>query len=137
MICAETGNTDLVRRQAVLDATPDAPRNARRFALEAVQPLASGHAVRDDVALAVSEAVTNVVMHAYRDPHHPGKVVIEAESGDDAVLLKVRDDGMGMRPGRESRGLGFGLALMERVTSHLDVRPGPAGGTEVQMLFSA
>jgi anti-sigma regulatory factor (Ser/Thr protein kinase) len=89
------------------------------------------------VALAVTEAATNAVVHAFvgRDPGH---VELHAEPGDGELVLRIRDDGRGLTPRHDSPGLGLGLPTIGRCCTHLDLAEGPGGvGTEVRMCFDA
>ena len=111
-------------------AAPAAPRARHQPASNTLKPLdaelaataanvvTARHAVadycadqaldHDGVALAVTEAVTNAVMHAYRD-REPGTVRIFASVGDGALVVIVSDDGPGMTPRTDSPGIGLGL----------------------------
>jgi len=87
-----------------------------------------------DVLLAVSEVVTNCVVHAYRG--RPGGTVdLEARRTGDRLLLSVTDDGTGMAPRVDSPGLGLGLPLVGRVAQRVDIRAQAGGGTVVSMSF--
>jgi PAS domain S-box-containing protein len=89
------------------------------------------------VALAVSEAVGNAVVHAFVG-RPPGTVELGGSRGDGTILLRVRDDGRGLTPRHDSPGLGLGLPTIARCCRRLDVETGPAGrGTEVRMWFDA
>ena len=90
-----------------------------------------------DIALAVSEAVTNSVVHAF--VHQPaGTVSLFAEAAVDALHVRITDDGSGMRPRSDSPGMGFGLHLIARLTTSLEVGAGPRGqGTEMRLSFDA
>jgi PAS domain S-box-containing protein len=97
----------------------------------------AGDSVVTDVALAVSEAVTNAVMHAFIDSA-PGRVRVISEPGDGCLIVRVLDDGRGMMPRSDSPGLGLGLPMIGQFTSSVDIRPGLEGrGTEVRMVFEA
>jgi hypothetical protein len=61
----------------------------------------------DGVALAISEAVINVVMHAYRD-REPGAVRIFASVAEGALVVVMSDDGLGMTPRNDSPGSRWG-----------------------------
>src|SRR5690242_16527813 len=50
----------------------------------------------DSIRLAVSEAATNVVVHAYDDV--PGKIQLDAGLTSDELWVLIADDGGGMRP---------------------------------------
>ncbi len=89
-----------------------------------------------DLALAVTEAATNAVLHAYRDREEPGAVIIDAERFADHVRVSVRDEGSGLAPRVDSPGLGLGLGLIAQVADSADVRAPESGGTEVVMRFN-
>src|SRR3989442_1132536 len=60
-----------------------------------------------DVALAVSEAVTNVVQHAYREDGR-GVFRLAVERSGEEIVIEVSDDGRGMQPRQRSSGAGLG-----------------------------
>jgi anti-sigma regulatory factor (Ser/Thr protein kinase) len=109
---------------------------ARRAVLDWAQRHVDDRAVLSDIALAVTEATTNVVLHAYRDRDEPGSVTIEARSNGDHLDLLVRDEGTGLTPRVDSPGLGLGLGLIAQVADSADVRAPESGGTEVLMRFN-
>ena len=95
-----------------------------------------------DIKTAVSEAVTNAIVHAY--PDALGKVIMKMKLLKGGVLeITVRDWGRGIpdveearRPlfttgGSERSGMGF--TIMESFTDKLVVRSTPGKGTSVQM----
>ena len=88
------------------------------------------------VGLAVSEAATNAVVHAYADHPEGGTVAVEAGIDDDVLWVKVCDQGRGMRPRPDSPGLGLGLPLIAQMTTAFEVHEGDAGGTDVRMRFA-
>ncbi|HET9073152.1 MAG TPA: ATP-binding protein [Solirubrobacteraceae bacterium] len=108
----------------------------REFAAYA-RSLGATQDAEEAVALAVSEAVTNVVKHAYVG-RSPGEVRVEGRLDDSGrLLITVSDDGRGMVP--RSRGIGVGLGL--RLISYMctDVtftKPGERAGTSVTMRFA-
>jgi serine/threonine-protein kinase RsbW len=63
--------------------------------------------------IVVSDAVTNVVLHAYRDGEL-GRVRVKASVAVDLLTPVVADDGVGMSPNPDRPGLGVGLALIGR-----------------------
>ena len=88
------------------------------------------------IALAVTEAVSNSVMHGFPE-REPGTVEIDARVLVPATLaVTVSDDGDGMRPRLDSPGLGFGLPLIGEVTTELQIGPRAPRGTRVEMRFS-
>jgi stage II sporulation protein AB (anti-sigma F factor) len=91
----------------------------------------------DSIALAVSEAVTNVVVHAYIDAPAPGDVeLVVKRHADDGIEIKVCDDGRGMLPRRDSPGLGVGLPLVAKLAQRFLVETRPTGGTAISMFFA-
>jgi anti-sigma regulatory factor (Ser/Thr protein kinase) len=88
-----------------------------------------------DVLLALSEVVTNSVVHGYRG-ESGGEVAVEAKRWDDRLMLSVADRGRGMGPRLDSPGLGLGLPLVGRIAKRVDISARAGGGTLVSMCFS-
>lgn len=91
-----------------------------------------------DLRLAVSEAVTNAVVHAFAGTEEKGTitVTVDVEPGQ-SVEVVVQDDGHGMARRDDSPGLGLGLPLIQRLADHVEVRRPRAGiGTELWMRFA-
>jgi stage II sporulation protein AB (anti-sigma F factor) len=95
-----------------------------------------------DIKTAVSEAVTNVIVHAY--PDSIGKIVMKLRVCPGNVLeLTVKDQGRGIADvdqarvpmfttgGEERSGMGF--TIMESFMDQLSVRSVPGRGTTVTM----
>lgn len=85
--------------------------------------------------LAVSEAATNAVLHAYRTPGIGGPIHVTARVDGRFLDVCVRDSGVGMSPRLDSPGLGLGLSLMVHESDCCEIRAGATGGTEVLMRF--
>jgi len=90
---------------------------------------------RDAVALAVSEAATNVVVHAYAEGDLPGTIEVNATVAADELWVIVSDTGLGLRPRLGSPGLGLGLAIIARLADGVDLVRPAAGGLELRMRF--
>lgn len=88
-----------------------------------------------DVALALSEACANVVIHAYRRDAEGTLLEVRASCSAEALAVVVSDHGGGMAPRTDSPGLGLGLPLMASLASTLELRETAGGGTEVWMTF--
>ncbi len=86
-----------------------------------------------DIKLAVTEACTNVVIHAY--PDDEGLMEVQAAFGDDVLSVVVRDEGRGVVPRADSPGLGLGLPLIATLTESLELGTGDDDATEVRMTF--
>ncbi len=95
-----------------------------------------------DIKTAVSEAVTNAIVHAY--PDTLGRIVVKAQILEGGVLeITVRDWGRGIQDvekareplfttgGEERSGMGF--TIMESFMDKLTVRSQPGKGTKVTM----
>ena len=89
-----------------------------------------------DIRLAVSEAVTNAVMHAFRG-RADGTVTASVTMDDpEWVEVRVTDDGSGMAPRDDSPGLGLGLPLIATLAESLELGKDDDDRTEVRMTFS-
>lgn len=88
--------------------------------------------VVDDVALAVSEAVTNAVKYA-RAADADGVVELAGAQRGRWLELTVRDRGEGFGQG-STDGLGLGLSIIARLCSELTIVQ-EGDGTEVRMRF--
>lgn len=100
-----------------------------------------------DIRCAVSEAVTNCIVHAYRGypADQPGQIYISVRLYDiRQVTITVRDEGCGMedvelarRPsyttGEPGERCGMGFLVMESFTDYLKVDSRPGEGTVVLM----
>ena len=81
----------------------------------------------DGVVLAVSEAVANVVAHAYLDGLG-GMVELSAAASPFEVTVTVRDHGRGLGDGAgRTPGAGFGLLIIERLAQHFELADTPDG----------
>lgn len=95
-----------------------------------------------DVKTAVSEAVTNAIIHGYRD--RTGTVTIRAAIHSRELFVEISDTGVGIedvcqamvplyttRPDMERSGMGF--SFMEAFMDELEVHSGVGEGTRVRM----
>jgi serine/threonine-protein kinase RsbW len=85
------------------------------------------------VRLAVTEACTNVVRHAYGDEPGPLEVVVRA--GADRVEVDVRDRGGGIVPRPREGSLGLGLPLIAALTERFLITRDREGATVLSMAF--
>ena len=89
----------------------------------------------EDLRLAVTEACTNVVRHAYpRDAGGP--VEISIRPGEDSVSVVVADHGRGIGTSADTSGPGLGLPLIAAIADEVELQPVPGGGSRVAMTFA-
>lgn len=121
--------------QLMLVAEPLAAAHARHAARDFARKHGASDQTVEDIALAVSEAVTNAAVHGYRDRPAPGDVTVSIRrDGHDLVVL-VCDDGVGVSPRPDTPGLGLGLALIGQLSDSLEIRDRRGGGAELSMRF--
>jgi diguanylate cyclase (GGDEF)-like protein len=124
------------------------PRERRAARAASVGPLrrgivafatAAGASERqlENIALAVSEALNNAVLHAYAGRNEPGSVAVDAWTSERSLHVVVCDEGAGMVPREASPapGLGFGLPLIARLTRELVIEES-ARGVRLGMSFA-
>ena len=96
----------------------------------------------DDVKTAVSEAVTNAVIHGYQGKD--GIIYIEASVEGDELTVIVRDKGVGIRDVKQAmepmftsdttgERSGMGFSFMEAFMDEVRVESAPDEGTTVTM----
>lgn len=115
-------------------ARPEAVPHTRSLLVAFAALHGASPALCSDVALAVSEAVTNAVKHGYQGMT-PGPVHVVADLEDGAVEVVVADEGRGLSSEVESDGLGLGLGLIARSASRFAARDRTGGGSEIWMRF--
>jgi serine/threonine-protein kinase RsbW/stage II sporulation protein AB (anti-sigma F factor) len=125
---------EVERLELRLEAEPRAVGRARASVVAFAER--HGLARGADVALAVTEAVTNAVVHAYRNGAE-GQVRVVACARADGLLIVVRDYGCGMQPNPISPGAGLGLAVIGALAGEMNIeRPEEGGGTRVRIRFT-
>ena len=97
-----------------------------------LRPRAVEPEVLADVKLALTEACSNSIRHAYADGRG-GEVEIRYELADSTLAVEVHDEGGGFDPAlleADPGGLdegGLGIAIIRAVTDELSIGPRPAG----------
>jgi serine/threonine-protein kinase RsbW len=115
-------------------ASPEHVGSARRVVSAVARRAGAEDPVLDAVRLAVSEAVSNVILHGYRESGNGAFTISVAWSGDE-LHVTVSDNGCGMQPRMDSPGAGLGLPLIANLADTFSVTAPPGGGTEVCMTF--
>src|SRR5262245_6821463 len=120
----------------IFDATADAVPSARHAVTAFAEQQGFRGAALHDIALAVSEACANVVLHAYRGKRERGTFEVEARWPDHELEITVSDDSIGMLPRSDSPGLGVGLPLIAELAGSFEIRADGESGTTVVMRFA-
>lgn len=97
----------------------------------------------EDIKTAVSEAVTNCIVHAYFDTS--GKIQMDLTDEDGVLKIEIKDQGVGIldikkamqpmyttKPEEERTGMGF--SFMEAFMDKVEVVSKPGAGTKVIMI---
>lgn len=95
-----------------------------------------------DLKLALTEATSNSVRHAYGSGE--GHVEISFELREDRLIVEVTDDGAGFDPssaggngGLEQEELGeggLGIAIIRSIADELEIGSGPQGGSRLRFM---
>ncbi|MCY0881571.1 MAG: anti-sigma F factor [Firmicutes bacterium] len=95
----------------------------------------------DEIKVAVSEAVSNAIMHGYQG-REDGWVEVDCTVNDAGITVSVEDWGVGIddidlarQPSysRDPERLGLGFVFMESFMNDLQVQSVPGKGTRVEM----
>jgi serine/threonine-protein kinase RsbW len=90
-------------------------------------------AVTEDMRLAVTEACTNVVRHAYADGDGAIDVIVRPKGGELEVV--VEDSGRGIGPSPDTAGPGLGLPLIAALADSLEIERTASAGSRLVMSF--
>ncbi|ULE34955.1 ATP-binding protein [Mycobacterium sp. IDR2000157661] len=116
-----------------ISATAERLAQIRHRLLQWIEPLGTPDAVVADIVLAVNEACTNSVEHAYRN-EDAGTIEIEASVEGGTIVVCISDHGSWRPPSSEPTTRGRGLPIME-ATSDLVELMRSASGTTVRITF--
>jgi serine/threonine-protein kinase RsbW len=121
-----------------MPARPEGVAVVRQALVGMADARAFDAAVLADMKMAVSEACTNVVVHAYDDGD--GVLEVEMLADDQGLTIRVRDHGSGIHPqagrSRDVPALGLGLPLIAALSDAFELRGTAGQGTEVRMTFA-
>jgi serine/threonine-protein kinase RsbW len=90
-------------------------------------------AVTDDMRLAVTEACTNVVRHAYAGGRGPLDVAVRPKGAE--VEVTVTDAGRGIGGSPDTAGPGLGLPLIAALSDSLEIDGSTGAGSRLIMSF--
>lgn len=120
----------------VMPARPEGVGVVRQALAGVADALDFDASVLADMKMAVTEACTNVVVHAYEVE---GMLEVEMIAGEDGLTIVVRDHGTGIQPRPARSGapaLGLGLPLIAALSDAFELRGSAGMGTEVRMTFA-
>jgi anti-sigma regulatory factor (Ser/Thr protein kinase) len=120
----------------VMPARPEGVGVVRQALAGVADALDFDASVLADMKMAVTEACTNVVVHAYDEE---GMLEVEMLAAEDGLTIVVRDHGTGIQPRPARSGapaLGLGLPLIAALSDAFELRGSTGVGTEVRMTFA-
>jgi serine/threonine-protein kinase RsbW len=118
-----------------LDSRPRSLALVRGMLSAVGDQLGLGAELLDDVNIAVSEACSNVVLHAYGDGVGPLQIGLELAPQD--LVVVIRDRGVGIAQSSPAEGrLGVGVGMMKALATHAQLIQTPYGGTDVRLTFA-
>ena len=122
-------------RELTLPVAESSVPRARRAVRGWAETAGMASTALDGLALAVTEACSNVVLHAYRPQPIPAgsTFLVRARSYGDRYLVVVLDDGCGPSYRSGSPGIGGGLGLIAKLTLAFELKD--VSGTELIMVF--
>ena len=125
-----------------MPARPEGVGVVRQALAGMADALAFDPGVLADMKMAVTEACTNVVVHAYALDGETanadeGSLEVDFVSDVTGLTVVVRDQGVGIEPhaDRSTPALGLGLPLIAALSDAFEVHGPDGGGTEVRMSF--
>jgi anti-sigma regulatory factor (Ser/Thr protein kinase) len=112
------------------------------FARAAITRLCEHLEIEDEqterIRLAVTEACSNCVLHAYDERADGETYVLDARVDQHALRVTVCDSGVGLLNARTNTqpSLGYGLHLLQGLADSAEISSRPSGGTRVVMRFA-
>jgi anti-sigma regulatory factor (Ser/Thr protein kinase) len=115
-----------------LPARPENVAVVRHVLGALAEALALSPAVIDDMRLAVTEACTNVVRHAYEGE---GTIDVVVRPRGDHLEVVVADQGRGIGPSPDTEGPGLGLPLIAALADNFEIERDRGAGSRLVMRF--
>ena len=128
----------MTQLRLTLRATPEQIPIARSAIDQLCEQAGIKGAAAENIRLAVNEACTNCVLHAYDAGAPSPTFVLDARTEGNALLVAVHDYGLGVSRDRSSAagGRGHGLPLINYLADSTLVSSRPGHGTSVAMRFT-
>ena len=130
------------RATIIMDSLPENISFARVVIAGFIAPLDPTVEEVSDIKTAVSEAVTNAIIHGY--PTGEGRVRMDMSAQDKLLIIAISDDGVGIadidtarqplfstKEDMERSGLGF--TVMESFMDTVEVKSRPGEGTTITL----
>ena len=114
-------------------ASPEMVPEARRAITEFAAAAGASDEQLEAIRLTTSEALTNVVLHAY--PAQMGHVHLTVRLAGGELWVLIADKGCGVHAGADSNRLGLGLALISQLTDGFSIVERSSGGTEMRLRY--
>ncbi|MEJ6951006.1 anti-sigma F factor [Natronospora cellulosivora (SeqCode)] len=95
----------------------------------------------EEIKVAISEAVTNCIIHAY--PLEEGTIDIDLEINDNKLIIEITDQGVGIEDieavrqpsySTKEEHMGLGLAFIDSFMDEFEIKSSPDKGTRLKML---
>jgi anti-sigma regulatory factor (Ser/Thr protein kinase) len=117
-------------------AVPRSIASLRRAVVAFAAEAGADDLQQENIGLAMSEAVSNCVIHAYPGDGVRGDISVKAWTDGGRIVVMVSDEGRGMAPRSDSPGLGLGLPMIARVSERLEIEDrSPCPGARLRMTF--
>jgi serine/threonine-protein kinase RsbW len=127
---AQGGGSDV---RLTLPARPDSLAVIRHVLGAFAEALRLPPDLVEDIRLAVTEACTNVVRHAYDGDDGPIDVLMRPSHRRLEVVIS--DRGRGMAPSPDLEGPGLGLPLIAALADNVELQQAPSRGSRLRMSF--
>jgi anti-sigma regulatory factor (Ser/Thr protein kinase) len=128
----------MARLRIHLTAIPEEVPFARASITRLCEHLEIEDELAERIRLAVTEACTNCVEHAYGGGAEAATYVLDARVHQHSLRVVVCDSGVGVHNAEPNkhRSLGLGLGLIEKLADSSEVLSPPGGGTRIVMRFA-
>ena len=126
-----------------IEAALDRLDDVRQFVERSARGLGAGDPMIPDLVVAVDEAVTNIIVHGYKQ--RPGMIEVSVGNDADALVVRLRDEAPQFDPcthrlldleaslEKDTPG-GFGLHLINKAMDDISYRAPSDGGNELTLV---
>ena len=118
-----------------LEAMPESVPRARQLTREWSERQGATSTQLENIALAITEAVANIVRHAYPTAQ-PGPIHLDAYVRVGALVFSIRDEGIGPTATSPHAGLGVGLSILAEASDESTITA-TGNGTHLTLNLAA